>query len=101
VRSALALAAVPHEASPVCKTVTLSIGAACRTPQPRNGADQRVLIEEADRLLYLAIGGAADETGRVRALGQKEEERNRVLGLYRKGRIAGCAIGRPPSQRIR
>jgi len=54
VRSAVALAGVPHGASPVGNTVTLSIGVACRTPQTKAGADPGELIEEADRFLYMA-----------------------------------------------
>lgn len=54
VRSAVVAAALPHAASPVCGQVTLSIGVACRTPQPTGTADSRTLIEEADRNLYLA-----------------------------------------------
>jgi len=54
VRSALELAALPHAASPVCGTVTLSIGVACRIPEPRGAADPQELVEEADRFLYLA-----------------------------------------------
>ncbi len=47
-------AALPHATSPVCDRVTLSIGVACRTPQPRDSIDARILLEEADRNLYLA-----------------------------------------------
>jgi diguanylate cyclase (GGDEF)-like protein len=54
VRSAVAAAALSHAASPVCGQVTLSIGVACRAPQPKGAADSRTLIEEADRNLYLA-----------------------------------------------
>jgi diguanylate cyclase (GGDEF)-like protein len=54
VRSAVANAALPHAASPVCDRVTVSVGVACRTPQPKDAADGRTLIEEADRYLYLA-----------------------------------------------
>jgi diguanylate cyclase (GGDEF)-like protein len=54
VRSAVAAAALPHAASPVCGRVTVSIGVACTTPQPHGPTDARALIEEADRHLYLA-----------------------------------------------
>ena len=54
VRAAVASAALLHAASPVCDRVTLSIGVASRTPQLKDGADARSLIEEADRNLYLA-----------------------------------------------
>ena len=54
VRSALALAGVPHAGSPVCDTVTLSIGVACTIPQTKAGADPGELVAEADRFLYLA-----------------------------------------------
>ncbi len=68
VRSAVAAAGLPHAASPVCGQVTLSIGVACRTPQPRDAADSRTLIEEADRNLYLA-----KHRGRNRVSHQDEE----------------------------
>jgi diguanylate cyclase (GGDEF)-like protein len=68
VRSAVAAAVLPHAASPVCDRVTLSIGVACRTPQPTDGADARTLVEEADRNLYLAKHG-----GRNRVSHQDEE----------------------------
>ena len=68
VRSAVAAAAIPHMASPVCDRVTLSIGVACRTPQPKDGADARTLIEEADRNLYLA-----KHRGRNQVIHQTEE----------------------------
>jgi diguanylate cyclase (GGDEF)-like protein len=54
VLSAVAAAALPHTASPVCGRVTVSIGVACTTPQPHGPTDARALIEEADRHLYLA-----------------------------------------------
>lgn len=54
VRLSLASAAVPHAASPVANSVTLSFGVACKTPAPQMSADARTLIEEADRNLYLA-----------------------------------------------
>jgi diguanylate cyclase (GGDEF)-like protein len=53
-RAAVAAAALPHTASPVCGRVTLSIGVACITPQPKGPTDARTLIEAADRHLYLA-----------------------------------------------
>jgi diguanylate cyclase (GGDEF)-like protein len=54
VRSAVAAAAIPHTASPVCDRVTMSIGVACTTPHPHGPTEARALIEEADRHLYLA-----------------------------------------------
>jgi diguanylate cyclase (GGDEF)-like protein len=54
VRLAVAGAAFPHTASPVCDRVTVSIGVACMTPQPDGPTDARTLVEEADRHLYLA-----------------------------------------------
>jgi diguanylate cyclase (GGDEF)-like protein len=54
VRAAVAAAALPHRASPVCDRVTVSIGVACITPQPHGPTDARTLVEQADRHLYLA-----------------------------------------------
>jgi diguanylate cyclase (GGDEF)-like protein len=54
VRAAVAAAALPHPASPVCDRVTVSIGVACITPQPHGPSDARTLIQQADRHLYLA-----------------------------------------------
>jgi diguanylate cyclase (GGDEF)-like protein len=54
VHSAVAAAALPHAASPVADRVTVSIGVACGTPQPKGATDSPALIEEADRNLYLA-----------------------------------------------
>jgi diguanylate cyclase (GGDEF)-like protein len=54
VRAAVAAAALPHPASPVCDRVTVSIGVACITPPPHAPADARALIEQADRQLYQA-----------------------------------------------
>jgi diguanylate cyclase (GGDEF)-like protein len=54
VRSALAAAAHPHASSPVSGQVTVSIGVASATPGPHGPVDARLLIEEADRRLYLA-----------------------------------------------
>ena len=54
VRAAVAAAVLPHAASPVCDRVTVSVGVACTTPQPKGPTDARTLIEEADRQLYLA-----------------------------------------------
>jgi diguanylate cyclase (GGDEF)-like protein len=68
VRSTVAAAALPHGASPVCDQVTLSIGVACRTPQPKRGADTLTLVEVADRNLYLA-----KHLGRNRVSHQDEE----------------------------
>jgi diguanylate cyclase (GGDEF)-like protein len=53
-RAAVEAAALPHITSPVCGRVTLSIGVACITPQPKGPTDARTLIEAADRHLYLA-----------------------------------------------
>ena len=55
IMAAVASAAIPHPASPVCNRVTLSIGVACRIPKPEDS--QRSLVEEADRNLYLAKQG--------------------------------------------
>jgi diguanylate cyclase (GGDEF)-like protein len=54
VRAAVAAAALPHPASPVCDRVTLSIGVASITPPPLPSSDVRALIQQADRHLYLA-----------------------------------------------
>ncbi len=54
VRAAVAAAALPHPASPVCDRVTVSVGVACMTPPPQAPSDVRALIEQADRHLYLA-----------------------------------------------
>jgi len=54
IRAAVAAAALPHPASPVCDRVTVSIGVACITPQPHGPSDARTLIQQADRHLYLA-----------------------------------------------
>jgi diguanylate cyclase (GGDEF)-like protein len=67
VRSALAAAAIPHAVSLVCAQTTLSIGAACRIPE-RDVPNARVLIEEADRNLYLA-----KRRGRDRVIDQEKE----------------------------
>lgn len=67
-RSAVAIAALPHAASPVCSRVTLSIGIACRTPQSTDALGSRSLVEEADRNLYLA-----KHRGRNRAAHSNEE----------------------------
>lgn len=53
VTSALAAVAIPHLTSPVCSQITLSIGAASRTPRP-DIPDAAVLLQEADRNMYLA-----------------------------------------------
>jgi diguanylate cyclase (GGDEF)-like protein len=54
VRAAVAAAALPHPASPVCDRVTVSIGVASMTPPPQAPSDARILIQQADRQLYLA-----------------------------------------------
>ena len=56
IRAAVASAAIPHPASPVCDRVTLSIGVGCRIPAPDDDR-LRLLVEEADRNLYLAKQG--------------------------------------------
>jgi diguanylate cyclase (GGDEF)-like protein len=68
VRSAVEGAAIPHTASLVSDRVTLSIGVACMTPQPSDGTDLRIFVEEADRNLYLA-----KHRGRNRVGHQNEE----------------------------
>jgi diguanylate cyclase (GGDEF)-like protein len=54
---AIVTLALPHASSPVCGRVTLSIGVACRTPRMQDYSDGRVLVEDADRNLYLAKRG--------------------------------------------
>jgi diguanylate cyclase (GGDEF)-like protein len=66
-RLAVAAADLPHLASPVCGRVSVSIGVACRTPRPNDAA--RMLVEEADRNLYLA-----KHQGRNRVIYQDEEK---------------------------
>jgi diguanylate cyclase (GGDEF)-like protein len=68
VRSSVYAAALSHAASPVCSQVTVSIGVACGTPEPKDGADMRPLVEEADRNLYVA-----KQRGRNRVSHQDEE----------------------------
>jgi diguanylate cyclase (GGDEF)-like protein len=68
VRAAVAAAALPHPASPVSQQVTISIGVATMTPSPSGASDPKVLIEEADRHLYLA-----KRRGRNRVNHQDEE----------------------------
>jgi diguanylate cyclase (GGDEF)-like protein len=53
IRVAVADAALPHAASPVCDRVTVSVGVASMTPQ-LHGPDARAFVEAADRQLYLA-----------------------------------------------
>jgi diguanylate cyclase (GGDEF)-like protein len=67
----LAAIAMPHAASPASGYVTLSIGVACQIPPPRNTADARALVEEADRNLYLA-----KHQGRNRVTQQKENSKS-------------------------
>ena len=62
-RSAVENAAIPHTASLVSDRVTLSVGVACMTPQPQDGRDVRMLVEEADRNLYLAKHRGRDRVG--------------------------------------
>jgi diguanylate cyclase (GGDEF)-like protein len=54
VRATVATAALPHEASPVCGHVTLSIGIACKIPELAGTGGMFSLIREADKELYLA-----------------------------------------------
>jgi diguanylate cyclase (GGDEF)-like protein len=54
IRLALETAALPHSVSPVSSQVTLSIGIGCKIPQLHDANGARLLIEEADRHLYLA-----------------------------------------------
>jgi diguanylate cyclase (GGDEF)-like protein len=54
VRAAVAAAALPHPASPVCDRISVSIGVASTTPPPHAPSDARTLIQQADRHLYLA-----------------------------------------------
>jgi diguanylate cyclase (GGDEF)-like protein len=68
VRSAVAAAALPHPASVVSRQVTISIGVATMTPSPSGASDPGILIEEADRQLYLA-----KKRGRNRVNYQDEE----------------------------
>jgi diguanylate cyclase (GGDEF)-like protein len=68
VRSAVAAAALPHPASLVSQQVTISIGVATQIPSPSGPPDPKVLIEEADKHLYLA-----KKRGRNRVNYQDEE----------------------------
>jgi diguanylate cyclase (GGDEF)-like protein len=54
VRATVFAAAIPHADSKVCGQVTLSIGVGCQSPQLKDGASARALIEESDRSLYFA-----------------------------------------------
>src|SRR5664279_2516166 len=54
VRLGLLEAAIPHVTSRACNIVTLSIGLSCRIPQSQRPEDAQLLIEEADRFLYLS-----------------------------------------------
>ena len=74
VRSAVAAAALPHAASPVCDRVTVSIGVACMTPQPHGPTDARTLVEAADRHLYLA-----KRLGRNRVSYEDEENTHTMM----------------------
>ncbi|HEY6340213.1 MAG TPA: diguanylate cyclase [Bryobacteraceae bacterium] len=61
--SAVVRAGIPHQASPVSKIVTLSIGVGCAIPRPEGDSDPRPLIEEADRFLYLAKRSGRNRVG--------------------------------------
>jgi len=52
--SSVEAAGLPHNASPVCARVTLSIGVACAIPKTQDASDAHLLLELADRNLYLA-----------------------------------------------
>lgn len=54
VREAVVNASLPHAYSPVGATVTLSLGVATRRPQTGRPDNSRLMMEEADRRLYLA-----------------------------------------------
>jgi diguanylate cyclase (GGDEF)-like protein len=60
VRSSIAAMDIPHADSPVGNRVTLSIGGACRIPRRHDAPDACLLIEEADRNLYLSKRGGRD-----------------------------------------
>src|ERR1700722_11189659 len=68
VRSAVAAAALPHPASLVSPQGTKKIGVATQIPSPSGPSDPKVLIEEADKHLYLA-----KKRGRNRVNYQDEE----------------------------
>jgi diguanylate cyclase (GGDEF)-like protein len=68
VRAAVAAAALPHPASPVCDRVTVSVGVACITPPPQASSDARALIQQADRNLY-----SAKKLGRNRVSDEDQE----------------------------
>jgi diguanylate cyclase (GGDEF)-like protein len=78
VRAAVSANAIPHADSKVCGAdskvcgkVTLSIGAACRIPQPQDDAGAGALIEVSDRNLYFA-----KRRGRNRVETQQVEDVN-------------------------
>lgn len=58
IRSAVKDLAITHPSSPVCKSVTLSIG--CATLIPTADLDSRVLVDEADQCLYQAKQAGRD-----------------------------------------
>jgi diguanylate cyclase (GGDEF)-like protein len=55
---ALRALALPHAASPLGSTLTVSMGVACMSPSPSNSAQQ--LLADADRRLYLAKNAGRD-----------------------------------------
>lgn len=61
--SAVLKAGIPHQASPVSKMVTISIGVGCAIPRTEGDGDPRPLIEEADRFLYLAKRSGRNRVG--------------------------------------
>jgi diguanylate cyclase (GGDEF)-like protein len=71
VRSAVEAVAMPHPASPVSKHVTLSVGVSSMAPLPNGPTDAQLILEEADRQLYIA-----KRQGRNRVSYQPETSEN-------------------------